>query len=226
MTRNQSLFVNFVCAGAIAAATSWSTAGIAGGPMEQPTYSGRATVIDANLKLPVGSQHRVLADTGELDPSGQTREYNSISHDNLAGLNMSVRVLHAITSGANGTAASNATVTKLLINQPGLQLGADVIAADASATCHRESMTVSTAGSSSLTNLRINGQLINAAVPPNTVIPLGAAGSVVLNEQYNPDVNTQAVNAIHVRVPASPGVAAADIIISHAQAGILSCPCD
>ncbi|HUP92662.1 MAG TPA: choice-of-anchor P family protein [Solimonas sp.] len=201
--------------------------GTAAAHLDEPTrYSGRATVIDAKATALTVKARAIFGDTGELDPNGQTKETTAVAIDNPAPLFASSRTIDAITSGANNTAASRASVEKLQMKIGTLTLAADVIEANAYATCDRNSMTVATSGNSTITNLTLNGKRYAVTGKPNQKITLIGLATVIINEQSNPDVNTMSVNAIHVIVPGSPGVASADVVISHAQAGILSCPCN
>lgn len=196
-----------------------------GGGQAPVLYSGRATVIDTTVKLLTSNTHLVLGDTGNLEPSGATRTDTVLTLDNPAPLEVHSRTVDAVTSGAEGTSASSAEVEKLLINLPGLKVTADVLEAHTTAICDRPSMTVATSGGSTIANLSINGKAVPFNGKPNQKIKLGVA-TIILNEQYRPDVNTQVVNALHVQVPGAPGVASADVIVSHAESGILTCPCN
>jgi hypothetical protein len=83
-----------------------------------------------------------------------------------------------------------------------------------------------TSGSSTLTNVQVNGILVASNPGPNTVLVLVDAGtlvigSVILNEQiYNSGTNTLTVNAIHVHL-ASGSLGTGDIIISHVECDAL-----
>lgn len=187
-------------------------------------YSGRATVLRANAELLTTTTKVVLADTGEIDPTGTTRDATVLTFDNPPPLEVHSKTAHAIASGSNGTSAATAAVEKLVIKLPGLSISADVIEANSRAVCSRESQTVATSGSSHIVNLVVNGRAIAPPPRPNTKITIPGVATIILDERSNPDVNTQVVNAIHVIVPGMPKVLSADIVVSHAESGIITCP--
>jgi hypothetical protein len=187
-------------------------------------YSGRATAVQANVTLLQSTTKVVVADTGYIDDSGATRDATVVQFDNPPPLLIDADELHAIAGGHNYVSSSDAAVQKLTISRPGLNIVADVVTAHAEAVCDPYTMTVKTSGRAQILNLRVNGIVISPGLQPNVKRSIGNI-SITTNEQYRPDVNTMVVNAIHIRVPATLGVAAADIVISHAEAGILTCPC-
>ncbi|HVT36722.1 MAG TPA: choice-of-anchor P family protein [Nevskiaceae bacterium] len=189
-------------------------------------YSGRATVVDATVKVLTANAHVVLGDTGYLDPTGGTREDTVAQIDNPPPLGLHSSTIDAITSGANGTASSHAEVEKLAVTISALKITADVIEADTTAVCDQSSQTVAPSGSSTIVNLKINGKGYAYSGKPNQKISIPGVATIILNEQSQPDVNSYSVNAIHVIVPGAPGVASANVIISHAESGIVSCPCN
>jgi len=69
-------------------------------------------------------------------------------------------------------------------------------------------------GSSTLTNLSINGIPVAVTGAPNQAIPV-PGGQVIINEQTISSTGTAVVNALHVVVT---GVA--DVVIASATAGI------
>lgn len=188
------------------------------------TYSGRATVLRANVSLLTTSTRVVLADTGEIDPTGGTRDATLLTFANPPPLQVFSRTAKAIASGSGGTSAASAAVENLVVSIPGLKITADVIEADTRAICDQETQTVRRAGSSRIVNLVINDQAIAPPPRPNTRIEIPNVATVILDERRRPDANTLVVNAIHVIVPGMPDVVRADIVVSHAESGILSCP--
>lgn len=196
-----------------------------GGHPEETRYSGRATVVNIGANAATLAGRVVLGDTGELDPSGMTREDTAVTLTNPAPVELSSKTITAITSGANYVSASSAAVEKLALKVGTLSIGADVVEANSSATCDPYTMTVATAGSSTITNLRINGKAYAVSGKPNQKISIPGVATIIINEQTQLDWNTIAVSALHVIVPGVPGVASADVVISYARSGILTCPC-
>jgi len=187
-------------------------------------YSGRATVLRVTTQLLTTTTRLVLADTGEIDPTGTTRDATVLTFDNPPPLDVHSKTAKSIASGANGTSAASSEVERLMINLPGLRIAADVIEAHTRADCDQESQTVKRGGSSRIVNLMINDQVIAPPPRPNTKIEIPDVATIILDERRRPDVNTQVINAIHVIIPGVPGVARSDVIIAHAESGILSCP--
>jgi uncharacterized repeat protein (TIGR01451 family) len=108
--------------------------------------------------------------------------------------------------------AAGATVAELNLFE-GL-VTAELISAEAVANC-----TADPSGTVSFTNVEINGQAIEEAPPPNTVIDLQII-KVILNEQQKAfDGRGIVVNAIHIlSTSAGDDVFRGDIIVSHAMA--------
>lgn len=212
----------------VAAATTVTGMGVAmaTGPDEPGTvlYSGRAIVLDANASLLTSKTRVVLADTGELDNTGATRENTVVTFDNPPPIEVHSQTAHAITAGANNVSASNAAVEKLVLKVGLLRLSADVIDAQSTAECRLDSGTVHPSGTSTISNLVINGvPIVRDTSKPNTKIGIPGVATVILNHQTQPDVNTLWVNAIRVIVPGVPGIATVTIDIAHAEAGIRTC---
>jgi hypothetical protein len=200
--------------------SGWQGAAAAAGPV---TYSGRATVINATATVVLLQPKVVIGDTGELEPFGTARETAAANVTVPFPIMVQVGTISASTVGSRAVSTSSAAVQTVLVKVFGLSITADAVDANTSAKCHGL-LPVSTSGTSDVTNLRINGQLINLAVQPNVTItiPIPLVGSVTLNEVRKVDANTIAVNAIHV-VGSALGLAGADIVIGHAESGIKNC---
>lgn len=123
---------------------------------------------------------------------------------------LTVNVLHATTIGQGDRSRSEASVADLNLTTGGQTITAGFLMSRAQAVCGP-----STAGSSEVVNLVINGQAIVVSGAPNQTIalPLGA-GEVVINEQSGGPGDVT-VTALHVVVT---GVA--DVIVSQAHADI------
>jgi hypothetical protein len=82
-------------------------------------------------------------------------------------------------------------------------------------------------GSSTLTNVQVNGTTVASNPGPNTQLVLVnagmvAIGTVTLNEQiYNSGTNTLTVNAIHIHLTSTALGLTGDIIISHVECDAL-----
>jgi hypothetical protein len=180
----------------------------------QTSFSGQATVIRASV---LGFAPIVLSDTGPLPSSGGAQEA-SLLEASVQGL-LSASVLHAATVGQGDQSRSEASVANLSLTVAGNSIGADFLMSRASATCNGAKPT--TAGSSEIVALVINGQSIVISTQPNQTVSL-PVGSVVINEQSSVNhgnYGEMKVNALHVTVP---GVA--DVIVSSASADITCAP--
>lgn len=186
-------------------------------------YSGSATVLHANVKVLTSTTRVVLADTGEIDTNGSTRDATVVTFDNPPPLEVHSKTAHAIASGSGGVSAATAAVEKLVVKVGSLRISADVIESNSFAQCNPASSTVAVNGNSTIVNLKINGRPIDVSGPPNTRIVIPLVATVIINERTQPDVNSVVVNAVHIIVPGVPGVAAADIVIARAASGILTC---
>ena len=125
-------------------------------------------------------------------------------------------VLDVSSEGANlGTHAGFSTSTAEVANVNLLSgaLTAELI----TATC--TSNGDGSTGSSSLLNASAGGSPLDVSPPPNTTIPIGPIGTIVLNEQIvtnTPGVETKiTVNAIHITLNVA-GITG-DVIISQAR---------
>jgi hypothetical protein len=179
---------------------------------QQTTYSGRATVVSANiLGIPA-----TLVDTGPLPSNGGFLNASLLTVPLPPTL--TAGIAHATTVGQSNYVRSDAGVADVDINVGGVTIGADLLMASAEALCPRASR-ASVTGSSVIVNLMLNGQPVVVTGEPNQVIPLPLGlGQIVLNEQTQSVNGASAsitVNALHLVVN---GIA--DIVIGHAEAGV------
>ncbi|WP_281784582.1 choice-of-anchor P family protein [Sinimarinibacterium flocculans] len=202
----------------------WQAAGHAtDNPPGTVRYSGSATVLRANVKLLTSNTQVVLADTGEIDTSGTTRDATVVTFDNPRPLEVHSQTAHAIAAGASGVSSATAAVEKLLIRIGTLAISADVIESNSFAECNADSATVAVSGNSTIVNLKINGRPIDVSGPPNTTVVIPLVATIIINERTQPDVNSIVISAVRVIVPGVPGVAAANVVIARAASGILTC---
>ncbi len=202
------------------------------------TFSGQATGVIANVSV-LGAPlvNTTIAQTDPLPPAGGaggnfTKQVLSASvpFGPLGASNfLTTGIINTMTSGgsAAGTPDSSQsqaqtdTLNALLL---GNTISADVVRANTVCTC--TDGVPNCTGSSTITNLRINGVNINVAT--TTSVPLVDAlgvniGSVLINEQTSSGTGqTRAitVNALHIVVDV-PGTLLADIIISQAYSDIV-----
>lgn len=211
-------------AGSLILFAGWQEASLANVyPAGTVRYSGRATVLRASAGVLTSTTKVLLADTGELDSNGTSKDATVLTFDNPPPLEVHSKTAHAIAAGANNVSAATAAVEKLVVNVGALKITADVIEADSMAECRPKSGTVTSKGTSTILNLKINGSPIDVSRPPNSVTNIPGVAKIIINEQSHPDVNSIVVNAVHIIVPGAPGVVNADVVISHAESGILTC---
>nr|MBA2440264.1 hypothetical protein [Thermoleophilaceae bacterium] len=103
------------------------------------------------------------------------------------------------TTGTNGSVSTTASVANVSA------LGGLVTGQAVASQC-KVNKNGATSGSSTLTNVNVNGVVVASNPGPNTQLVLLdaaglAAGTITLNEQtYDPATNTLTVNAIHIRL--------------------------
>jgi hypothetical protein len=210
------------CSIAVALATillTWPAAGFAqlGGllpPLPTPTPTTASTVVgDASaaqisvLGILGTATTTALADTGTL-----TTANNAVDASTLAGgipSVLSAETLSASTISWADQVDSEASLGNLSMTVAGVGITADFVMAQAS-----QVLGAAGSGSSTLTNLAINGTPIAVSGAPNQAIWI-PGGQVILNEQTISSTGTAVVNALHVVVT---GVA--DVVVASATAGI------
>jgi hypothetical protein len=180
----------------------------------QTTFSGRAFAAFVNTPVtgPI-----FLSDTGQLSPSGGSRDDALLDTRDL-GLTtldsvLTAEVLAASTSGANGKADSSASLANVVV-LPGnaAEVRASFVRADSQATCSGVS------GSSEIVGLTFGGTAITVTGQPNQTVTLPGGATLVINEQTTNSNGTSRqmqVNALHLTVP---GVA--EVILSSAESDI------
>ncbi len=148
-----------------------------------------------------------LADTGTL-----TSANNALDASMIAGgipSTLSAETLSASTISWPNQVDSQASLGNLSMTVAGVGITADFVMAQAS-----QVLGTPGSGSSSLTNLVINGTPIAVSGAPNQAISI-PGGQVIINQQTISSTGAAAVNALHVVVS---GVA--DVVIADATAGI------
>lgn len=177
------------------------------------TVSGSASAVQATtlsalgLLGGLGSTTTVLSDTGTLAGTNQARDaYQTLG--SVPSL-LTAEVLSASTFSYPNQVDSQSSLANLGLAVAGVKIVADSVAAQASQVAGAAGT-----GSTTISNLSINGIPVVVSGYPNQSIPV-PGGQVVLNEQSISSTGTAVVNAIHVTVS---GVA--DVVIASATAGI------
>jgi hypothetical protein len=212
-----------------------SRGGVVTSSSSATTFSGEATVVQTSV-TPPGILTPItinLVETGKLPESGgalgATLLKLDISKEQTGGLlELGAKVGHAATVGQGKRSRAQATVADLSLNVAGNAIEATFLQALASAVCDAAGGAIA-AGSSTVSDLVINGTPFSVGTPANqTVVDLPAL-HVVANEQATkPGAANDAditVNALHVTAYAvnldgSRGAQLADVIVASAHADI------
>lgn len=180
----------------------------------QTSFSGRAFAASVTTPL---TGTLVISDTGELSPSGGSRNETFLDTRDLglAPVNnvLTAEVLPASTSGASGKAESSASLANVVV-LPGnqAQVTASFLRAESQATCSAAS------GSSEIAELTFGGQKVAVTGEPNQTVAIPGVATLIINEQTTSTNGTHrqiTVNAVHVIVP---GVA--DVILASTESDI------
>ena len=168
----------------------------------------RATTLSAlGLLGGLGSTTTVLSDTGTLAGTNQSRDaYQTLG--SVPSL-LTAEVLSASTFSYPNQVDSQSSLANLGLVVAGVKIVADSVAAQASQVAGAAGT-----GSTTISNLSINGIPVVVSGYPNQSVPV-PGGQVVLNEQSISSTGTAVVNAIHVMVSGF-----ADVVIASATAGI------
>jgi hypothetical protein len=171
-------------------------------------YSGEAT----GLKASVLGVTTSLVDTGPLPSEGGSLS-NSAASATVTGL-VSAGVINVSTTGAGNTSQSSASVANVSLTVLSNTITADVLASNATAGCNGTS---SCSGSSTITNLVVNGTPVTATGAPNQTITLLGGVVLIINEQTTSGgigSCVVTVNALHLIAPLGTEVIVAS---SHAD---------
>jgi hypothetical protein len=206
---------------AAAAAFVFAPTPIAGSATgDPPVFSGQATAVDATVNVPVlGKQHIVLGDTGRLNGPAFEGESGVLSVDvspsqtgGLLGLQGDVISSSTMTEGDH--VDSQTDVVQLNGSVDGIPFAADILHAEAHASCGAGGPVLT--GSGSVLGVSVGTVTVAVTPPPNTTIPIpGTNGFVVINEQHS-NGNAIDVTALHIVLP---GVA--DVAIASVHADVL-----
>lgn len=192
--------MKFVVAALLAGLLAWPGSGFA------QSLNGQAMAVSATLAGLLGGTTTTLGSTGSLSGPTDAREASQLSGDILSGL--TGEALHATTIGWPDQVASEASLANLALSLPGATIGADFVMAQAQSVLNGGS-----SGSSSLSNLLVNGAPIAVSGEPNQSISI-PGGLMVINQQST-SASGIVVNALRVVV-----FGVADVVVGSATAGI------
>lgn len=208
-------------------------------PAVDPIYSGRAYGVEVGVQtLVLGLIGATLgpvfvSDTGQLPSTGGSLDAQLATVSvPLGGVNVNADIVNGVTVGNSGTTDSSAETVGMTANVDTLlNVSADVLHASAKAVCPVPLTTPTSptlTGNADLLHLKVNLLGANIKIPvnpaPNTTLNLdNGLVVIILNEQTQTGTSIS-VNALHIKVngalsPLST-VADADIVISHADAGV------
>ena len=178
------------------------------------SYNGQATAAKVTITAPLVSPvTTAVADTGPLPSAGGNITLSSAG-TSVSGV-LSVGSSNVSTSGSSSVSQSTASVNTININVLGNTITADVVSATTNCSCPAAACS----GSTSITNLVINGSptTVTGSVNQTVALPAGV-GNVLINEHIS-DGNSETVNAIHIFVTAVD-TTTTDIIVASARSGI------
>ena len=185
-----------------------------GGILPSPPTTTTSTVVgDASaarvsvLGILGTAMTTALADTGTLSGVNDARDASMVTGS--IPLTLSAETLSAATISWVDQVQSEASLANLNMTIAGVGITADLVMARAS-----QVLGAAGTGSSTLSNLSINGTPIAVTGAPNQAIWI-PGGQVILNEQTISSTGAAAVNALHVVVT---GVA--DVVVASATAGV------
>ena len=167
------------------------------------TVTGAASAVSATL-LGITT---ALGSTGTLSGVNDSRDASLVIGSLPVGL--AGETLSASAISWTDQVASEASLANLNMSVAGIGVTADFVMAQAS-----QVLGAAGSGSSTISNLAINGVPINVTGAPNQTVAI-PGGLVTINEQSISSTGTAVVNAVHVSVA---GVA--DVVIASATAGI------
>ncbi len=195
---------------------TWPAASVAqlGGLLPPPTTTTSSTVLGSAsaaqatvLGILGTGTTTVLADTGTLGGTNDSRDASMDTGSIPSTLD--AETLSADTISWVDEVDSEASLANLNMTVAGIGITADSVMARAS-----QVLGAAGSGSSTLSNLAINGTPIAVTGDPNQTIWV-PGGQVIINEQTISPTGAAVVNALHVAIT---GVA--DVVVASATAGI------
>ena len=184
----------------LASLLAWPAIGVA------QTVTGQAAAVQATVFSLLGGTTLGLANTGALSGPTDALQASQLTGNLLGAL--TAEAPSATTIGYPDQVDSAASLANLALSIAGNTIGADLLTSQASAV-----LNVGGTGSSSVSNLLLNGAAVPVSGDPNQTVSI-PGGQMVINEQQTSPTGI-VVNALHVVVS---GVA--DVVIGSAVAGI------
>jgi hypothetical protein len=173
-----------------------------------PTTSTSSVVGDASaVRSTVLGITTALGDTGTLSGVNDARDASMVLGSIPSAL--SGETLSASTISWTNEVDSVASLSNLNMTVAGIGVTADLVMARAS-----QILGAAGSGSSTLSNLSINGAPINVTGAPNQTIAI-PGGQIIINEQTASATGAAVVNSLHISV-----LGLADVVIASATAGI------
>jgi len=173
-----------------------------------PTTSTSSVVGDASaVRSTVLGITTALGDTGTLSGVNDARDASMVLGSIPSAL--SGETLSASTISWTNEVDSVASLSNLNMTVAGIGVTADLVMARAS-----QILGAAGSGSSTLSNLSINGAPINVTGAPNQTIAI-PGGQIIINEQTVSATGAAVVNSLHISV-----LGLADVVIASATAGI------
>ena len=165
-------------------------------PPAATTYSGRATAVDATVKVLFASITTRLGDTGPLPSDGGTLQASAVTLT-VPGV-MSADAAEGTTTGGNRDASSASSVANAAVAVGGVGITAALLSSQTDANCLGGLPGLS--GGANITDLELNGEAISISGDPNqTITLLDGLVRIVINEQTR-TANSIDVSALHVTV--------------------------
>jgi len=121
--------------------------------------------------------------------------------------------------GNVNSSQSSASVDTLGVSILGIGILADAVQSTSSCTCGGAVC----AGTSTITNLRVNGNLVDITGNPNQFVSIEVPGIATVNLRINEQIispGSITVNALHISVTALGSLITTDLIVAQAHSGI------
>ncbi len=182
------------------------------------TFAGQATAVRATVRAPgLPVTTTTVADTHPLNSGGGSVSVTSVAVSVPGLLTVGSSGSNASGSGTSATAASSVNTTNIGIT--GNTIVADLISSNVSVQCPGPSRT----GGSTITNLRINGNVISISGAANQTVPIlfgpTQIGTLIIDEQiFTPGGLT--VNALHLSVTDPLNSNLIDVVVASSRGGI------
>lgn len=184
-------------------------------------YSGSAigaigTVKVGELAVKIALAENYMSCTG----APKTETIAAISHP--LPVSIKSKTVTTFTQGRDGTATADTKVENLALLVPGLNISASAVSSHAEASCDALNQ-ITTSGTSTLANLKINGLAVAITGKPNQTITIANVGKVVINQQIKRlegEFTSFRAVALRVTLLQSSTLASADIALASSKANV------